>query len=1090
MKNNNLFKIALCTIALLIVFASCRHDKGKKGNNIQKPTPIPPPVVTLPELKLKSLKIHGEDATEGEVILKADQITADDIEAHFSYGDKADEIIKVTVEASPFVLDKTQHKLINLTVAEKNDKYKEWKGSVKVFYNSNIITTAGIEGGMERGVKGFTATKEQIIKLLQNEDLELELKGPYAMIAIASKDKEWTKCTIDGKEVSFKTNFQSFKSIVLQEKLTLGAIDETKEFKIRVKTETEAQQLKLKIKRLTGTVDIPDLKLIVIKADVITKENLPKLCDGVSKPNFRGTDPCRIEVRCKNDDVANCVIDASSPIEMKKKSIDTDEFYFARHDVTGANPSGKDVTVRITPKNTQDYHETTWIFHLDYQATVPLNVFYKFNNKSAVQLGATFKKDLEEGRKPLLNLKNASYLNMNFKVNAVLKEVIVNDVSFKEDSFTTAGVMQVFNHSLPVTADEKEVNVTFIPDDEGLNSRKTFEFRVKGDGNKETISPKLFINGDDANSFPDGFKSKLTDGSKPLHKVFRNLANIEFEVDEYTYTFLSNSIKINEEAVTVEQAKKGIKTIYVAKRAIVVNDKTPTEVKIEVVQKEDGIINPLIWEFKVQGGKEMPIFPKDRVSLFTINDVGKYGGEPLPQELLDNLTTATPYTYAIDANTAVVQVGWYADTDKMIEHAIFEVDGKATTVESVKNANTHFCSHTIELPNTDSHPVIIKIVPKEEFNYKELVYKFNLKSSGQLPQLPIKIWADETVRLFDNVEKEVDTDMPVISVISEQANDEEIMASVKINGENVGIEKKAAEVGEGFFYEAAKAVSVGVSATEFTTITISVTPKDASKYRETTFTLKLRATKSFDKNNGKFAFNQQGNQIVDFNVEWSGSQSNPDDHGAKSVIIKFYTESPHARVRYRTLFIARDKTYSKVFEEVITPYQYAKHVKDEHTTQKIQLAHNTPITVQAEVMPYEGNTDQDAGVFYFTFNPVTLLWNYQEGTNHGDYANAITELQTSSSGVKIPVIKIDKNQVQGGKIYLALSAWKSDFDCAVDNSGAVKFSELNVDEDRQWYKASIDVSSLQNATDEVEVSFPLLFKNQPSFTYKFKIKLQ
>ena len=242
------------------------------------------------------------------------------------------------------------------------------------------------------------------------------------------------------------------------------------------------------------------------------------------------------------------------------------------------------------------------------------------------------------------------------------------------------------------------------------------------------------------------------------------------------------------------------------------------------------------------------------------------------------------------------------------------------------------------------------------------------------------------------------------------------------------------------------------------------------------------------KDNGKFEFsgdNVRGGCVV----EWVDDEPREvdNDHGAKSASITLYTESPHAKVKYKCVFLAYDKDGKIAFESDLTSYEYATHIGVKHVTKKIELDQDKSVTIKAEVEPYEGATDPDKGVYYFTFNPVDVLWNYSEGTTHSDYANAFTELQ-DVSGVKTPVIKVNKTSIVDGKIYLALSAWKADYGCNVGDTA--KFIPLNEDGSVQWYKATIDVSSLNTQTDELDVSFPLLFNNKPSFTYKFKIKLQ
>ena len=1072
-------KMSTVLLALLMVFASCKHDVK---NNNGEDTPS-----DLPSLKLEKLVIHGKKVTDKKVTLSKEQIVAGNIEAHFSYGSVSDKIIPVVVKDSPFVLDKTKPKTLHISVPAKKDTYKAWNEDIEVSWKKNeqlstdLITKSSLAGSAENGVQ-FFATKEQMNTFLKNEGLVLEMKGPNAILLFGSNKVTWSKCLINEKEIPFQPwSALGFKSVTMVN-LDMPQVGQTNEYKILVEAGDKKQKTSLKIKRLEGTVDIPHLKLFIVGKDVISDENLPKLFDG-TRPQFKGTDPCHIEVRCQDDAVASCVIDGSSPINMQKKTVGKDEIYYAEHSATGIDPTnGKDIDVVIKPKNTNDYHDTVWKFHLNYQAKNPMSVIYTFNNKAKRQLDKQFVQDLEEGKKPTLALTNASFLNMKLDAKAKLEEIKINGVSFKNEALIDNGVGILFYHSFPVTTSEQDIKIVLTPKDKGRYAEKVFEFKVKGDGNKEKLNPSLSIN--EKNDFSDEFIEGLTNGSKPTHKVFNSPANIEVYVDEYTYTFLTNKLKINGEEVEIQKEKHGLKSFYLAKKAIDVTEAEAKDVKIEFMPKKDGMFEALTWEFKVQGGAEKSVFPKDKVSLFTINGIGGFG-EPLPKDLLDNLTTETPYTYVIDTNKAVIEVGWYAEVNEMLEHTIFEVDGVPTTVQAQKRSNAYICSHTVQLPDQTEHTVKIKMVPKSDSIYKELVYSFKIKNSGQLPKLPLKFWV-ENFPILDGTQKELETDMPIVSVTSEEDNDEEIMNEVTINGEKVAIQKQKAQNGNGFFYEATKGIDISVS--DYTDVTISVSAKDESKYRTTTCTFKLKAKKAMPKDNGKFEFsgdNVRGGCVV----EWVDDEPREvdNDHGAKSASITLYTESPHAKVKYKCVFLAYDKDGKIAFESDLTSYEYATHIGVKHVTKKIELDQDKSVTIKAEVEPYEGATDPDKGVYYFTFNPVDVLWNYSEGTTHSDYANAFTELQ-DVSGVKTPVIKVNKTSIVDGKIYLALSAWKADYGCNVGDTA--KFIPLNEDGSIQWYKATIDVSSLNTQTDELDVSFPLLFNNKPSFTYKFKIKLQ
>ncbi len=1079
-------KLFLMMSAILLtsfmVFISCKHDiKNKEGE--EKPK-------DLPTLTLETLTIHGVPVTEKKVTLEQEQIVAENIEAHFSYGSVSDEKITVVVKDSPFVLDKTKSKTLHINVPAKEDTYKTWDEDIEVSWQkgketaTNLITGINIAGLHDNGV-AFVASREQIQKLLSDKDFVLEMKGPNALVLVGSKDIVWTKCVIDGKEVPFQP-YPSFKfKSGVYVSLELGKIDSITEHKILVETDDKKQEIPFKIKRLSGTVDIPNLKLIVVASDVITNENLPKLFDG-SRPSFNGTDPCHIEVRCAKEDVETCIIDGSSPINMTKKTISSQEVYCAESSVVGAEPSGKDVDVVVKPKNQIDYHDTVWKFHLNYQAKTQMNVIYSFNNKARRHLDPQFVKDLEEGKKPTLALSNASFLNIKLQITAKLSEIKINDTSFTGATLIEEGVRTIFTHSFPITTTEQDIKIVLIPKDTGKHYEKVLEFEVKGDGNKEKLNPTLSIN--ETNKFSDEFMADLTNGNKPLHKIFNSPANIEISVDEYAYTFLSNTIKINGDIVQIKEEKKGYKKVYLAKKSIDVLDTEAKDIKVEFMPKTAGIFAPLTWEFKLQSGAEKPVFPKEEISLFAINEVGAYGKDPLPKELLDNLTTETPYTYIIDENKALIQVGWYKNTNDKIKHTIFEVDGTATTIIAEQNANAYICSHTLPLPDLAEHEVKIKIVPKENINYKELVYSFKIKKSGLLPKLPLKFWMEEG-RVFGGEQIEIKTDMPIISVTSEEDNDEEVMNEVTMNGTKVEIEKKKAANGNGYFFEAMK--TIDISTTEYTDIIISVTPKDSSKYRITECKFKLKSKVEMPKNNAKFLFDSNEEQIVEYNIEWVNAEKREakDDHGAKSVVLTFFTESTHTKVKYKKMFVAEDRNGNYVFQGDLSDYEEAKHFGTKHITKKIELAQDKPCTIKAEVISDDGTKDPDKGVYYFTFNPVLLLWSYYNGTELDSYENLVRDLE-DVSGVKTPVIKINKTEVQNGKLYLILSAWNEEAGCNVSTGGAIEFVKFKREDDLQWYKAQVDVSSLNTQTDVIDVSFPLLFNGKPSFTYKFKIKLQ
>lgn len=1097
---------------LSFLIFSCNHNKNTKNKDKpQAENQNNNPTSTLPKLTLDTLLIDNKDAKSGKVTVSKEELIATNITAKFKYGkpEKLEEIA-VVIKDAPFKVDKTKEKMMYLSVPEKKDTYQAWNFEVGVTYSKeqedpqtpeekDLISALSLSGGAVRGV--FTsASLEQVQNILDKKEPTIELSGPVGLLDLRSNKVKWTKCTIDGQEIE-PAKFTPAPTSPLKSHayvaLPLGEKESVSEHEVKVEADSKKQSFKFKIKRLSATIDIPSLKLFIVDKDVLTAQNLPKLQDG-SKPEFNGTDPCKIGVVCFADAMKNVSIDGTDEAPQSRQLHGKQVWISERSVPVPDHTNGKDVSITIKPKNEADYHETTWLFHLKFQSKQQMSAIYTFNNKPKRLLDKTFTDGLEAGSKPLLTLQNASYLNMKWDIKAKLQEVRVGDDSYTGSALIDNGIGTLFFHSIKVDSTAKDVKITFVPQDIGRYDESTFEFQVKGDANKEELKPILYINSDVA--MDDDFVGKAKDGStNPLHKIAEDIAEIEFYVDEYTYTFMCDKININNADVDIKKEKKGYKNLYVARTSIPVEKTTAKNVVASFVSKLKDSFKPITYKFQVQGGAEKPTLPKEKIFLWVNGKGGGGIGDPLPKEMMDNITEGT-YEYVIDTDKVELKVGWYAGTNDIIEHAIFQIDsGAQATVQSQKVSNAFVCTHTFTLPNFQPHDVVIKTVPKADSKYKELVYKFKIKNSGQKPPIPLDIGFDRIER-ESGKEYESENDMPVIYVIDD--NEETVVEELRVDGKVVKMEKIEEPTYNGQTAKYYKAETpVDVNTTNHKEIAIVAKPKNASLYRETTFTLKIKAKKDMPKDNGKFSYNTQNKIDLACDIEWEGNlpddQHYSDDQGAKTALFEFRTESTHAKVKYKVVFnrLKINASGDTAVEEeiVLQDFVLAKHLGLRHITQKIILPKHIPATVVAEVVPDEGVADPDKGIYSFTFNPAVILWDYATHADHKQYAMPVSTLE-DASGEKIIVIKVRKEELEkpenNKKVHLAFGIWKEEFNVAIDSSASLSFSKIDLESDRQWYKAEVDASSLVDSSSKIDISVPIKLNNKVVFTYKFLIKLE
>lgn len=250
-----------------------------------------------------------------------------------------------------------------------NTKVTVGEGANKTEYNVRAIKMVnglGVFGSKKVGV-GTGTTQEEANKIMNHEEnITLQISGPYADIVVASQSTSWTSFKINGVEYHpYPAPFQGYTSVGTA-KIKLPARGETLDVKIEIDTNKigenttnkAKESFSFKIMRVDETVDVPYTKLIISDKDVIQGKNanFKKLRDG-SKPEFEGGEPTTITVEV-DDEVDSIKIDGKvTEIKTKKDEYEPEKtIWYATNAVEGVKPAGKDVEVIIEGKDKTTYH--------------------------------------------------------------------------------------------------------------------------------------------------------------------------------------------------------------------------------------------------------------------------------------------------------------------------------------------------------------------------------------------------------------------------------------------------------------------------------------------------------------------------------------------------------------------------------------------------------------------------------------------------------------------------------------------------------------------------------------------------------------
>ena len=270
-------------------------------------------------------------------------------------------------------------------------------------------------------------------------------------------------------------------------------------------------------------------------------------------------------------------------------------------------------------------------------------------------------------------------------------------------------------------------------------------------------------------------------------------------------------------------------------------------------------------------------------------------------------------------------------------------------------------------------------------------------------------------------------------------------------------------------------------------IKVTIKPKEVSKYSEIVWVFCLKQFDQTDSPEFQGSVSGSGKfepQIMK-GIEWyDGKEHNYiDDYGSKSMILTVATVSKEASVYYQ-IVDPNGKPYNGSEEKKMTNNGDTSHKSD-----KIILFEDKPTNIKVWVVSRTGKKrNDDRGVWNFTANPIKIRWGYS-------FTDDPAKAQGSMYNDGYDVIKIDRNKVKNGKLYVGFEIWdvyKVGREGVAPEQGPfteMKMNDANIQ--LQWYIHEVNISQLIDDNKErQEIILPILDKGVLCFTYKATLCLE
>ena len=402
----------------------------------------------------------------------------------------------------------------------------------------------------------------------------------------------------------------------------------------------------------------------------------------------------------------------------------------------------------------------------------------------------------------------AQTLEVSIWTKEDMKEVYINEQKYSPD----LGEPHFFKGSIEAPETKMEYKITLKG--ERLKSILTFTLKK--------VEGKV--------AFPESEMQLFVDEKEVSTHVYNHLS----DGDENTYPLIETKEENVQISLKTSNPLLAGKVIYAGsdysfdetsmEATFTVSDITETAkiVRMEIVPKKEEAYEKLIWNFKIMKVKAINFVP---ALLYVDNDL-------VPQEVKDNLTTATPQTLEHAGDKALISVRTYEA--QAIERVV--IDGKQATFKKKSSGAKYRYEAEIDNITETEREIVIVITPKTGKDYDETTWKFKIKKIESVDLKDVFLYIDGA-SVSDEVSSNlgnkatpptvtVNKDSVIVTVKKLYSDDIE---SISIDGKEANKTTEISNITGDTHY--IFSVNIEGITTENKLIKIVITPKDLTKHK-------------------------------------------------------------------------------------------------------------------------------------------------------------------------------------------------------------------------------------------------------------------
>jgi len=989
--------------------------------------------------------------------------------------------------------------IVKVTKDGETNKYK-----VRVMMMTHA---AAVRGARYMG-EDTSADLDIIERLLNYEDITVTVCGDFASLLFGSRTHAWKTVLINGDDAKVDPpNGSKYQGI--GGKYVPIKLGESQEIEVILSNSTwdkannKPKEPWLATEKFKFILACSDKKAdAFINKIYVNDENITN--EEEDEEGFTGLfeeEPPQIESGKKNSivvvelsrEVASVKINdqliEGSAIQKVKDDEGVDVYRATSNAIGVDQVNGTLVTIVVTPKATDtNYRETTMKFKL---TPVPSEILiakeYIINGTLWYNMPVEFREALKAGENPPCFV-DSNRLAMHLVFDDKPKKVVMDITGsapitalgdqIKEEKklgYTIYTVDMIGN----IDATQKQVTLTFEPNDPTAFSKGEWKFLVTGTGTKPKITP-LFEEVYYDKNLPDDFLSKLTTGEKPVHKVPGNVGSFLIKLTDYEYDFLLDKIHING-VVAKNTELTHVVDHYASywKLEQKFSTRQPKDIKIEFFGKA-GVADTLTWEFRIEKDTSIskPSVPRKEIE-FGIGRYGTHEGTPFTDEFLVGIKKETLPT--IELYGKEVRVFFDTNDKTLIGEVKFYLDDAGEVTETVSQIGYKFhAEHTFhDVPTGNTHKVTAIINPTSSF-YGELKYEFNIKILDELPEHESYIFAIDGFPKPNGYKANINKDFATILF---QATDD-VVKEVKIGKGVLQDSDKVTLIS--FKNSAGKTIYQAIKEVELSTTqeddwTIEVESRDKTSYANIVKCVYKLQGKEVNENNASFVIENDKPKIrAKANYKAGMEAKDTNEYGAESIDFIAYTMSKNAKVKGVRI---HNITNEDMQGENATLFN--KEAGTRKHTGKIGAYTDKPTRLKLWSVGKDDSTDIVHGIFKTTLNPIPLWWSYKKTKSVYRSEPAYAE------------IKVSKAKVTGKRVYLLFAPWEETYGFRVEfnsvgcseQSPLIKVGSEGAYQD--LYRTSLDISKMSvGESKEVWCKLVHIKTDKEAITYKVKVTLE